>query len=318
MPENTAGDIVSTKFLFINQGNSSEASNKHNLSAKELEEKSSLEKVQVTIRINISCVNDIVSTFPRSKSTSFRLNPILSAISPLSSTATSQNKNFKSEIYYNPKLKKKLGQFEPRLHVDLSFSCLVDADIPIIVNQVIISRKCTDLWLNGNQITSKGASVIASSFTNNSTLKNLDLSSNPISDIGVLSLTQGLLPHQKSSLKFLYLCKTDISNVGVQYLSEMLKTNETLRELWLSYNEISDDGFKQLAYVLAHYNKTLKSLSLSMNKGITDISINYLIEIFKFNNTLKSLWIDSCNLTEHGKMKLREKIGRNNKFKIEL
>ena len=317
MYENTTSIIVSSKFQFPNQANPSKASNKHNFSTKELEEKSSLEKKEMTVKINISCFNAMASTLPRSKSMSFRLNPMLSTISS-SSTTTSENKNFKSEIYYNPKLQNKLDQFEPRLHADLSFSCIVDSDILIIVNQLIINRKCIDLWLNGNQITSKGASIIASSLTKNSTLKSLDLSSNPISDIGVFFLTQELLPCQNSSLKSLYLCKTDISNIGVQYLSEMLKSNETLRELWLSNNKIDDDGFKQLAYVLAYYNKTLKSLSVSMNRGITDTSINYLVEIFKFNNTLKSLWINNCNLTGYGKMKLLEKIGRNNIFRIVL
>jgi len=154
--------------------------------------------------------------------------------------------------------------------------------------------------------------------TNNSTLTSLDLSFNQISDLGVRSLTQVLLPNQNSSLKILYLSKNGISDDGAKYLSEMLQTNQTLTELWLSNNEIGNRGVKQLANVLAKYNKTLKLLSLSTNIFITDLSIDYLIEMIEQNQTLKNIWINDCNLTEQGKIKLREKANQKSKFQIKL
>jgi hypothetical protein len=36
------------------------------------------------------------------------------------------------------------------------------------------------------------------------------------------------------------------------------------------------------------------------------------------NQTLKNIWINDCNLTEQGKMKLREKANQKNKFQIKL
>ncbi|CAF3398155.1 unnamed protein product [Rotaria sp. Silwood1] len=261
--------------------------------------------------------NNVESTSSHSQSISFRLNPITSTISSLPEN-NNNNKTFKSEIYFNPTLKEKIIQLEPKLHADLSYCHLINADISIVVNEIIIDKKFTELWLHGNEITSHGASILASGLINNSKLKSLDFSFNPISDLGVHSLSQALLPHQNSSLKILYLSKNNISNNGVIYLSEMLKINRTLNELWLSNNDIGDEGVKLLANVLAYYNKTLKILSLSMNRLITDSSIDYLIEMFENNRTLKQLWINDCNLSEHGKMKLSEKAHQKRKFKIEL
>jgi len=302
----------------VNRKNSSEEFQKTFTSNQKLERKSSIKKVQLEIKINITLkLNDVVPTFPYSQSIKFHLNHLPPSSSSSSSKAI-ENKNITSEIYFNPKLAEKLIQFKPKLHVDLSYFYLIDPDIKIITNQIIINKKCTELWLYGNNITSKGASILASSLINNSTLKCLDLSFNQISDLGVRSLTEALLPNQNCSLQILYLSKNMISDDGIKYLSEMLRTNHTLTDLWLSNNEIGNEGIKQLANVLAYHNKTLKFLSLSMNIFITDLCIDYLIEMFKYNQTLKIFWMTDCNLTEQGKMKLHKIADQKKKFKIDL
>jgi hypothetical protein len=311
---------MSNKSNVVNRKNSSEDSETPYLSLRKLKQNSPIKRVQLIVKVNNSLIlNDFVPTYPYSQSISFRLKPIIPTL-PSSSSAPNEIKtqNIKTEIYHNPKLQEKINQYKPRLHVDLSYCYLIDRDIPMIVNQVIINRKCTELWLYGNKITSQGLSILASSLTNNSTLTSLDLSFNQISDLGVRSLTQVLLPDQNSSLKILYLSKNGISDDGAKYLSEMLQTNQTLTELWLSNNEIGNRGVKQIANVLAKYNKTLKLLSLSTNIFITDLSIDYLIEMIEQNQTLKNIWINDCNLTEQGKMKLREKANQKNKFQIKL
>ncbi|CAF2408592.1 unnamed protein product [Rotaria sp. Silwood2] len=262
-------------------------------------------------------LNDVESKFPHSQSISFRLKPATPTL-PLLPEDNNNNKIFKSEIYFNPTLNEKINLLEPKLHADLSYCYLTDADMSIVINDIIIDKKCTELWLHGNNITSRGAAILSSSLINNSKLKSLDLSFNSISDTGVYSLSQALLPNKNSSLKILYLSKNNISNDGVIYLSEMLKTNYTLKELWLSHNGIDDEGVKKLAHVLAYYNKTLKTLSLSMNMLITNASIDYLIEMFEHNRTLKHIWIKDCNLSEQGKMKLRQKANQKRNLKIEL
>jgi Ran GTPase-activating protein (RanGAP) involved in mRNA processing and transport len=275
-----------------------------------LEQNPPTKRVQLEIKINISIQQkEIESKFPYSQSISFRLNPF---------PVKTDDQHFSSALYFNPKLTQRINQFQAKLHVDLSYFHLIDADMTIIARQVIREKKCTELWLYGNQFTSKGAAILAASLRNNSTLKYLDLSYNQISDQGVRILSEALLPNQNSSLKALYLSKNRISNLGAKYLSEMLRTNQTLTELWLSSNEISFEGIQQLAHVLTYHNKTLKCLSLSTNIFLTDLCLNSLINMLEHNQTLKYLWMTDCNLTEQGKLKLKQIADRKENFRIEL
>jgi Ran GTPase-activating protein (RanGAP) involved in mRNA processing and transport len=84
----------------------------------------------------------------------------------------------------------------------------------------------------------------------------------------------------------------------------MLKTNRTLTWLWLTGNEISNEGIEYLSNILADYNITLEWLFLNSNKLITDSSIDDLIHMLKRNNTLKTLYLNNCSLSEITKRKL--------------
>jgi Ran GTPase-activating protein (RanGAP) involved in mRNA processing and transport len=249
----------------------------------------------------------IDSSFPYSQTISFRLNSLVPT-----------KQNFVTEIYYNPKLERKIASIEPKSHVNLSYWNLLDHDMPIIFKHIIINKQCTKLSLCGNKITSEGVAILAFRLPNNSTLRSLDLSYNHIADAGVYSLSEVLLPNHCVFLKKLVLNKNGITNDGMKYLSEMLSTNQTLTELSLSNNEIGDEGVKQLANVLIDHNRTLKVLVLSFNLFITDLSIDYLLQMFEHNHTLRKLVINNCTLSEPGKMKLREKVAKKKKFAIEV
>jgi Ran GTPase-activating protein (RanGAP) involved in mRNA processing and transport len=251
------------------------------------------------------------SSFPYTQSISIRLTPFVQ-------TTPKTTKQFISEIYYNRKLEEKIASIEPHSYVDLSFWNLIDHDISMIIRHIIINKQCTDLCLCGNKLTSQGITILALKLSNKSTLETLDLSYNRITDPGVYSLSQALLPNNYSSLKKLSLNKNGISNDGVQYLTDMLKLNQTLTELWLSDNEIGNEGVKQLADVLIHYNRTLKVLALSFNIFITDLTIDHLLQMFEHNKTLTKFLMNDCSLSEIGKMKLREKANRKIKFEIEI
>ncbi|CAF3543225.1 unnamed protein product, partial [Rotaria sp. Silwood2] len=232
-------------------------------------------------------------------------------------TPTSINKKFISEIYNNKKLEEELALIKSQTCIDLSYWNLIDHDIFMIIKQIITYKQCIELRLCGNKITSQGASILASNLINNSTLKCLDLSYNHISDRGIYFLSQVLLPIHYSSLEILFLNKNGISNDGIHYLSEMLQINQTLTELWLSDNEIGDQGIKQLANILINYNRKLKVLVLSFNIFITDRSINYLLKMLEHNQILEKFSINNCNLSETSKMKLQEKANGKKIFEIE-
>ncbi|CAF0965801.1 unnamed protein product [Adineta ricciae] len=273
-------------------------------------------KVQIQVKVNNALkYPEIEPPINHSQSISFRLNP---AHGKSLSSLEMKKKNVEVELYYNAKLQDKIDHCEPKLHVDLSYCQIVDRDMVIIVNQIILEKKCTELWLYGNHITSQGIAILAQSLVHNSTLKSLDLSFNQVSDAGVRFLALSLLPDQYSALKILYLSKNGICDDGAMYLSEMLQRNRTITELWLSNNEISNRGVKQLANVLAYHNETLKILSLSANVFITDLCIEDLLKIFEHNETLKKIWFNDCNFSEYGKMKLRERAKRKSHIHIEL
>jgi hypothetical protein len=162
-----------------------------------------------------------------------------------------------------------------RSQIDLRGQNLIDEDMKIIIEKAIINKKCSELHLQNNKITSNGALIIASGLQNNITLQKLWLDSNNISDIGVHSLTK-ILSENNSSLKMLGLNSNNITDEGARHLAEMLKINKTLTFLRLTQNSITDQGVQYLANA---HNNILESIDLSSNTFITDLSIDYLVQM---------------------------------------
>lgn len=274
----------------------------------------STRREQLDIKIQVSPLQENrQSSNSFTRSISFRLNsPSAVLVTP------SPDPPFKSEIYYNGQLEKKITQLAPQLHVDLSHWHLIDRDIPVIIKEILLARKCTELWLYNNEFTAHGAALLALGLIKNSSLISLDLSFNKIGDLGVWAFSQLLLPDRFSSIRILYLSKNAISNQGAMYLAEMLKTNQTLTELWLSNNEIGNEGVEHLASALADHNRKLKFLSLSMNRLINDLSLDAIISMLEKNPTLKKLWMKDCHLTNEGKDRLKTYSQEKQKATIEL
>ena len=249
------------------------------------------------------------SPFSSPTSISYQMDPVYSS-------APTIKKNFISELYYNPRLEGKIASIEAHSLVDFSYWNLIDQDISIITKKLLADKQCIELCLCGNKITPQGASTIASKLPSNSFLKTLDLSYNSISNEGVRSISQNLSSKHQSALKTLSLNKNGISNDGAGYLAKMLQSNQTLVKLFLSDNEIGDQGVKQLANVLRTHNRTLKYLGLSFNVFITDACVEHLVRMLESNHTLKELSINDCNLSEAGKLKLRETVRRKTNFEI--
>jgi Ran GTPase-activating protein (RanGAP) involved in mRNA processing and transport len=174
-----------------------------------------------------------------------------------------------------------------------------------IVKQALIEKECTRLDLGYNVITSKGAAILADALKHNTTLEELDFHNNRVSDLGVHSLAE-VLSSNNSIVKALGLGSNGITDKGAEHLAEMLKTNHTITWLALAGNQIGDRGVQLLANTLAHENKSLLVLSLHVNKSISDASVDAIIDMLQHNKSLKKLWMQDCNISEDGKLKLRE------------
>ena len=174
----------------------------------------------------------------------------------------------------------------------------------IIVTQAMNKQKCKSLGLIDNDLTFIEISILSDGLMNNQTLKSLSLWKNSIGDQGVQFLSN-VLSSNKTVLTKVDLSSNEITDLGAEYLSQMLRTNLTLTDLSLSNNRISDHGFELLIQSLKDRNQTIQVLSLTQNKLITDQSIESILDLFKTNRSLKKLWINNCNLSKKGREQLR-------------
>ena len=219
------------------------------------------------------------------------------------------------EDYQNERLENLLDEQEYHSRINLYNQNLNDNDISIVIRLAIDEKRCNELWLEQNQITSLGASMIANTLKNNQTLQWLSLSSNQLFDNGVEILATTLTWHN-STLTSLGLHATGMTDKSVEYLAEMLKRNETLMELGLGGNEISDGGVEVLAEALTYHNHTLRWLHLSKNRLISDTCIECLLQMFGQNRKLQVINIDNCNLSSDGKQRLQSKAQLKTSFSL--
>ena len=156
-----------------------------------------------------------------------------------------------------------------------------------------------------------------------------------VGDIGIKILMQSLCrnldehPHHKTGQLKLYFNSNNITNEGISYITEVLKSTSALRRLSLSDNFIGDGGLLKIAEAMTNNtslvklklswsslwiteengaalvkmlqcNKTLAILDLSYNSAISDAQLPCIIEGLNKNTTLKQLRLSGCNITDGG------------------
>jgi len=194
---------------------------------------------------------------------------------------------------------------------------LTDDDIVTIVNESIVNKQCKELFLGVNQLTPISISLIAQSLKTNITLKLLDLSENPLGDLGLHSLTE-ILALNHSHLQYLYIYSTGITDQGVRDLANMLKTNTRLLDLDIGANEISDQGVSILANVFKTDNATLTAISFKKNRLVTDGCVDDLAAMLEQNQTLKFVNLLQCNLSSVVAQRLQSIAQTKTRFRLEI
>ena len=101
----------------------------------------------------------------------------------------------------------------------------------------------------------------------------------------------------KSTVRTLVIENTPLDSKCVFILSEILKTNKTIKTLRLLSSSLTGD-IKQVSDALST-NTTLKMLVLS-DVTIADEDMPHLSNILGTNNTLKVLCLSFCNITDNG------------------
>ncbi|XP_065887341.1 NACHT, LRR and PYD domains-containing protein 3-like isoform X2 [Dysidea avara] len=122
-----------------------------------------------------------------------------------------------------------------------------DDGISLMLEELQHRNTLNELRVQGCRLSAKGASSVGK-FLKNCTLEVLDMGGNPIGDDG-LSLVIDCLQHNKTLTK-LYVYECGLSAKGARCIGELLKLNCNLKELWLGYNDIGDDGISAIAGAL--------------------------------------------------------------------
>ena len=110
-------------------------------------------------------------------------------------------------------------------------------------------------------------------------------------------------------MKRLDIVDISLDSKCVSILSEILKTNKTIKKLQL-YSSSLTGGIKQVSDSLFN-NKTLEELWLSYVTNITDEDITHLSTMLSSNTTLKELELSDCNITDNGVRYICEGLTRN-------
>ena len=107
----------------------------------------------------------------------------------------------------------------------------------------------------------------------------------------------------------LYIEDTSLDSKCVSTLSEILKTNKTIRTLQLYFSSLTG-GIKQVSDSLCN-NETLEELVLWDVTGITDEDMTHLSTMLATNTTLKELRLTKCNITDNGVRYICEGLTKN-------
>ena len=125
------------------------------------------------------------------------------------------------------------------------------------------------------------------------TLVMLDLSNNGLNEENIKELFEFL--KENKTIKILYLNNNNLTSSSGYYLADCFKKNISIEILHLSHNKITDSGFDSFLNILGNDNSTLKELDISYNElSLEDFKVlsNYL----NLNPPLKSLDISGNNL----------------------
>ena len=152
--------------------------------------------------------------------------------------------------------------------------------------KALVDTKLTKLYLYNNNISSEGAIALAEVLGKNKLLRTLDIGGNYNMGLeGIKAFAKALITN--TTLTELNLSDNKISDEGGKALAEALKINTTLTTLIILKNFISNEGAKAIAEVLKT-NTTLTKIDLGENHiGVE--GVDALVNALKRNTTLTTL-----------------------------
>lgn len=165
-----------------------------------------------------------------------------------------------------------------------------DVGIEFIAKGLKVNKKLKLLKAERVGMTTKGATYLAESLEENSTLAALHICCNQIEDSGVLKLSRSLIFNK--TLKNLHVRNCGITAYGIEYLLTNL-VNSSLRVLNCSYNDLS--GFRGGYFVKLN----LTALYLRRSK-LHDNELISLCKVLKNQESIKFIDLQLNHFTKSG------------------
>jgi hypothetical protein len=185
--------------------------------------------------------------------------------------------------------------------------CMTDIGNEGLKYLVNILKDCSSLRkLNLGLCSISDDEIVSKLLKSNSNLKVLDLKANNFNSKDLLCLTNFL--KFNSTLASLSLTENNIGDSDMEYLADMLETNISLKTLKLAMNMmISSKGLNLLTNAL----KTNNSLT-ELDLGCNDISeVNFLEELLQNNKSLAKINLNHNNLVNNEIQKLSQLLEKN-------
>jgi len=160
------------------------------------------------------------------------------------------------------------------------------------IARAVANSQIMELDLRDNQLSEEGTqSFLPTLLTPDCRLERLSLSWNPIRDVGARLLSEVLEDETRAPhLIHLDLARTQITDVGCNYLAKALAINKTLQSLGLSHNPMTNKAYIAFGSVLRHDNNTLESINLQCDrKQIDESGCEALLEMVEDNYTLTTV-----------------------------
>ena len=165
------------------------------------------------------------------------------------------------------------------------------------------------LNLGGNKM--KPSSIFSESLLHNSSITNLQISSNKSGDEGMKYLSETLKTNH--FVKQLNISKNLINNKGMVFFSESLKHNSSLHIIDLSHNIFEEKGMNCLSESLI-VNNNLKEINLSSLK-FSNESTKRLSEALKINCSLNKIDLSLNDIRTQGMYNLFDSLAHNQTLK---
>lgn len=186
-----------------------------------------------------------------------------------------------------------LNRYKPNTPATLTGKLFGDQAMELVVQELVVAKRCSTLILRENNLTHIGAQIIAPTLSTNQTLVELYIVESKIGVDGVKAIAEALANATNTNLKKLSLNSVGFQDEGLRHIATMLKKNKTLSELHLPQNKIGDVGFQDLITVLTENNETLRVLSLEWNRFGSTESFQTLNYLLRTNKNLTSVNVES-------------------------